>query len=122
MQKQNQALGTQNSRAQTLRSLVVGAGVVVFMGASATFANAQYQHGWKNYEKPQPGYTYGSRETNPYGSGGSKSYGRGGGQSYGPGGGKSYGPGGGRSYGPGGGYSYGPGGGKNLTNPWTPIR
>ena len=71
---------------------------VVFIVASATFAHAQYQHGWKNYEKPQPGYTYGTRETNPYGPGGSK------------------------SYGPGGGNSYGPGGGKNPINPWKPIR
>ena len=53
---------------------------VVFIVASATFAHAQYQHGWKNYEKPQPGYTYGARETNPYGPGGSKSYGPGGGK------------------------------------------
>jgi len=82
-------------------------------------ANADgYQHGWKVYEKPQPGYTYGGVETNPYGPGGSKSYGPGGGQSYGSGGGQSYGPGGGQSYGPGGGQSYGPGGGKNPLNPW----
>ena len=90
--------------------------------ASATFANAQYQHGWKNYERPQPGSTYGGVETNPYGPGGSKSYGPGGGNSYAPGGGKSYGPGGGNSYGPGGGNSYGPGGGRNPLNPWQPIR
>lgn len=92
----------------------------------ATTASAEgYQHGWKVYENPQPGYTYG-RELNPYGAGGSKSYGPGGGRSYGPGGGRSYGPGGGRSYGPGGGRSYGPGGGnsygpgggKNPLNPW----
>ena len=42
---------------------------VVFIVASATFANAQYQHGWKNYKKAPPGYTYGTRETNPYGPG-----------------------------------------------------
>ena len=42
---------------------------VVFIVASATFANAQYQHGWMNYKKAQPGYTYGTRETNPYGPG-----------------------------------------------------
>lgn len=77
-----------------------------------------YQHGWKVYEKPQPGQTYGGSEASPYGPGGSESYGPGGGKSYGPGGGKSYGPGGGRSYGPGGGQSYGPGGGKNIANPW----
>ena len=82
-------------------------------------AQAQgYQHGWKVYDKPQAGATYGSVETNPYGPGGSKSYAPGGGNSYGPGGGKSYGPGGGKSYGPGGGNSYGPGGGKNVANPW----
>ena len=42
---------------------------VVVIVASATFANAQYQHGWKNYKKAQPGDTYGTRETNPYGPG-----------------------------------------------------
>jgi len=81
-------------------------------------SNAGYQHGWKVYDKPQPGYTYGSVESNPYGPGGSQSYGPGGGLSYGPGGGKSYGPGGGLSYGPGGGLSYGPGGGLDIMNPW----
>ena len=85
---------------------------------SATSTAAGYQHGWKVYEKPQPGFTYGGVEANPYGPGGSRSYGPGGGMSYGPGGGQSYGPGGGRSYGPGGGNSYGPGGGLNITNPW----
>ena len=64
-----------------------------------------YQHGWKVYEKPQPGSTYGGVETNPYGPGGSK----------------SYGTGGGNSYGPGGANSYGPGGGKNPLNPWAPA-
>jgi hypothetical protein len=83
-----------------------------------TYGQRGYQHGWKVYKKPQPGYTYGGVETNPYGPGGSKSYGPGGGKSYGPGGAKSYGPGGGKSYGPGGGNSYGPGGGKNPLNPW----
>jgi hypothetical protein len=78
-----------------------------------------YQHGWKVYEKPQPGAIYGGVETNPYGPGGSKSYGPGGGNSYGPGGGNSYSTGGGNSYGPGGGNSYGPGGGKNPLNPWS---
>ena len=101
-----------------MKSVVLTVVVVI---ASATFANAQYQHGWKVYEKPQPGYTYGGFETNPYGPGGSKSYGRGGGNSYGPGGGKSYGPGGGQSYGAGGANSYGPGGGKNILNPWHPA-
>jgi hypothetical protein len=95
-----------------------------FLAAFLAFASIDasaggYQHGWKVYEKPQPGATYGSFETNPYGPGGSKSYGPGGGRSYGPGGGRSYGPGGGRSYGPGGGNSYGPGGGRNTLNPWT---
>jgi len=42
---------------------------VVFIIASATFVHAQYQHGWKNYEKRRRGYTYGTRETNPYGPG-----------------------------------------------------
>ena len=88
--------------------------IVVLIVASATFAHAQYQHGWKNYERPQPGYTYGGRELNPYGRGGSKSYA--------PGGGRSYGQGGGMSYGLGGGNSYGLGGGKSSLNPWTPIR
>jgi len=74
-------------------------------------ASPGYQHGWKVYERPQPGYTYRGAELNPYGPGGSKSYG--------PGGGRSYGPGGGMSYGPGGGMSYGPGGGRNPSNPWT---
>jgi len=77
-----------------------------------------YQSGWKVYEKPQSGTTYGTRESNPYGDGGSKSYGAGGGNSYGDGGGKSYGNGGGQSYGAGGGNSYGEGGGKNPSNPW----
>jgi hypothetical protein len=81
-------------------------------------SNAGYQHGWKVYEKPQPGYTYGTVELNPYGAGGSKSYGVGGGRSYGAGGGRSYGAGGGKSYGAGGGNSYGIGGGKNILNPW----
>ena len=85
---------------------------------SATATAAGYQHGWKVYEKPQPGFAYGGVEANQYGPGGSRSYGPGGGMSYGPGGGQSYGPGGGRSYGPGGGNSYGPGGGLNITNPW----
>jgi hypothetical protein len=95
---------------------------VTLVVAVASIANAQYQHGWKNYERPQPGYTYRYGEANPYGPGGSKSYGPGGGNSYGPGGGQSYGPGGGNSYGPGGGNSYGPGGGKNPLNPWQPVR
>jgi len=80
--------------------------------------NANYQHGWKVYDKPQPGYSYGSVEVNPYGRGGSKSYAAGGGRSYAPGGGRSYGAGGGKSYGAGGGNSYGIGGGKNVLNPW----
>jgi hypothetical protein len=36
-------------------------------------SNAGYQHGWKVYDKPQPGYTYGGVEVNPYGPGGSRS-------------------------------------------------
>lgn len=95
--------------------------LIIAAGAALVSINANadgYQHGWKVYENPQPGYTYGGYETNPYGPGGSQSYGPGGGQSYGPGGGQSYGPGGGQSYGPGGGNSYGPGGGKNPLNPW----
>ena len=36
MQKQNQAQGTQTSRAQTLRSLVVGAGVVALLGIATS--------------------------------------------------------------------------------------
>jgi hypothetical protein len=88
--------------------------VAVALGSASMVAVADgYQHGWKVYEKPQPGYTYGGVETNPYGPGG--------GMSYGPGGGQSYGPGGGKSYGPGGGNSYGPGGGKNIMNPWKPA-
>jgi len=82
------------------------------------YAEEGYQHGWKVYEKPQPGATYGGIETNPYGAGGSQSYGEGGGKSYGAGGGQSYGEGGGKSYGAGGGNSYGEGGGKNPANPW----
>jgi hypothetical protein len=75
--------------------------------AATMNANADegYQHGWRVYERPQPGYTYGGTEANPYGPGGSR----------------SYGPGGGRSYGPGGGRSYGPGGGKDLLNPWAVV-
>ena len=77
--------------------------VVTVTALAGMNANAEgYQHGWKVYEKPQPGYTYGGIETNPYGQGG----------------GQSYGPGGGKSYGPGGGESYGTGGGKNVQNPW----
>ena len=91
---------------------------VLALSVSSTALAAGYQHGWKVYERPQPGATYGGFEANPYGPGGSKSYGPGGGRSYGPGGGRSYGPGGGMSFGPGGGQSYGPGGGKNLLNPW----
>jgi hypothetical protein len=101
---------------KTVLSLMLGVACVSMI----TNAHAEgYQHGWKVYEKPQPGSTYGGVETNPYGPGGSKSYGPGGGQSYGPGGGNSYGPGGGESYGPGGGNSYGLGGGKNPLNPWS---
>ena len=97
-------------------------GFILFFALTTTLAQAQgYQHGWKVYEKPQPGARYSPIETNPYGPGGSQSYGPGGGNSYGPGGGKSYGPGGGNSYGPGGGNSYGPGGGKNPSNPWKPA-
>ena len=96
-------------------ALVLAVAALVSMNANAD----GYQHGWKVYENPQPGYTYGGVETNPYGSGGSQSYGPGGVQSYGPSGGQSYGPGGGNSYGPGGGNSYGPGGGKNPLNPWS---
>lgn len=97
------------------KALVSG---LLALGLASTAFSAGYQHGWKVYERPQPGATYGGFEANPYGPGGSKSYGPGGGRSYGPGGGRSYGPGGGMSFGPGGGQSYGPGGGKNLLNPW----
>lgn len=90
--------------------------VLVLMGVNG-FAGG-YQSGWKVYEKPQPGVSYGGSEINPYGPGGSQSYGQGGGKSYAPGGGQSYGEGGGKSYGTGGGNSYGPGGGKNIANPW----
>jgi len=90
----------------------------VLIAASINAYADGYQHGWKVYDRPQPGSSYSGVETNPYGPGGSKSYGPEGGKSYGPGGGQSYGPGGGKSYGPGGGNSYGPGGGKNLSNPW----
>lgn len=96
--------------------------LVLAFGAALTSINVKadgYQHGWKVYDKPQSGATYGGYETNPYGAGGSQSYGSGGGKSYGSGGGQSYGAGGGQSYGPGGGNSYGPGGGKNPSNPWT---
>lgn len=95
--------------------------LVMAVAAALVSANSHadgYQHGWKVYEKPQPGATYGTREINPYGPGGSKSYGEGGGRSYGAGGGRSYGEGGGRSYGAGGGRSYGEGGGRNPSNPW----
>jgi len=95
--------------------------LVLAFGAALVSVNAGaegYQHGWKVYDKPQPGATYGGYEASPYGEGGSESYGPGGGRSYGPGGGQSYGPGGGRSYGPGGGNSYGEDGGKNPSNPW----
>ena len=91
--------------------------VAAALGSANTSAEG-YQHGWKVYDKPQQGATYGARELNPYGAGGSKSYGEGGGRSYGAGGGRSYGEGGGRSYGSGGGNSYGGGGGKNPLNPW----
>ncbi len=97
-------------------------GIIVLAVAAfaSTTVNAEgYQHGWKVYDKPQPGYTYGGVETNPYGAGGSKSYGKGGGRSYGAGGGRSYGAGGGKSYGAGGGNSYGAGGGKNPSNRWS---
>jgi len=96
--------------------LTIAAAILLSAGVSAA-----YQHGWKVYEKPQPGATYGSVEQNAYGPGGSKSYGPGGGNSYAPGGGKSYGLGGGNSYGPGGANSYGPGGGKNILNPWSVL-
>ena len=99
-----------------MKRLIIGLTLSVLTSISA---NADgYQHGWKVYDKPQAGATYGSREINPYGAGGSKSYGAGGGRSYGAGGGRSYGAGGGRSYGAGGGNSYGIGGGKNPLNPW----
>lgn len=90
---------------------------VFAMSVAGGAAAGGYQHGWKVYERPQPGYSYGGYD-NPYGSGGAKSYGPGGGRSYGPGGGRSYGEGGGRSYGRGGAYSYGEGGGRNPSNPW----
>ena len=92
--------------------------LAVTTALSSVAVNAEYQHGWKVYKNPQPGYSYGGTEVNPYGRGGSKSYAPGGGRSYAPGGGRSYGAGGGRSYGAGGGNSYGIGGGKNPSNPW----
>lgn len=99
-----------------MKKIFLSLSVLALIGISA---NAEgYQHGWKTYEKPQSGATYGGYEANPYGAGGSKSYGAGGGNSYGEGGGKSYGAGGGNSYGEGGGNSYGEGGGKNASNPW----
>lgn len=65
---------------------VIGVAAALFsINASAE----GYQHGWKVYERPQSGATYGSRELNPYGAGGSKSYGEGGGRSYGEGGGRN---------------------------------
>lgn len=103
-----------------MKKIVIIAALSGFLVGVNAYAQG-YQHGWKVYDRPQPGYSYGVGETNPYGPGGSKSYGPGGGNSYGPGGGLSYGPGGGKSYGPGGGNSYGPGGGLNPTNPWRPI-
>ena len=99
-----------------MKKFILGLSTVILLSITA---HAQgYQHGWKVYDKPQAGATYGAVETNPYGPGGSKSYGPGGGNSYGPGGGKSYGAGGGKSYGAGGGNSYGERGGKNVANPW----
>ena len=83
---------------------------IALVALTTTVSADGYQHGWKVYDKPQKGATYGGVETNPYGAGGSKSYGAGGGNSYGAGGGKSYGAGGGNSY--------GAGGGKNAANPW----
>lgn len=97
-----------------MKKIVLAA--LLLMGINV-FADG-YQSGWKVYEKPQSGVTYGGVEANPYGQGGSQSYGQGGGKSYGAGGGQSYGEGGGKSYGAGGGNSYGPGGGKNISNPW----
>lgn len=94
----------------------IGIATLVLIGINA-FAGG-YQSGWKVYDKPQSGVSYGTVEANPYGDGGSKSYGTGGGKSYGAGGGQSYGDGGGKSYGTGGGNSYGEGGGKNASNPW----
>jgi len=41
---------------------------VLAFGAALASINVNadgYQHGWKVYEKPQPGYTYGGYETNP---------------------------------------------------------
>lgn len=92
-----------------MKRLTLGLALIALLSISASAKG--YQHGWKVYKNPQPGYTYGSREVNPYGKGGSKSYGVGGGKSYGEGGGKSYGEGGGKSY--------GKGGGRNASNPWT---
>lgn len=63
--------------------------VVIALLSVNSNAEDGYQHGWKVYDKPQPGASYGSVETNPYGPGGSKSYGAGGGNSYGAGGGKN---------------------------------
>ncbi len=99
-----------------MRKFILSLSAMMIVGISAQAEG--YQHGWKVYEKPQAGATYGGYEANPYGAGGSKSYGAGGGKSYGAGGGNSYGAGGGNSYGAGGGNSYGAGGGKNPMNPW----
>jgi len=41
--------------------------LVMAVAAALVSVNANadgYQHGWKVYEKPQPGYTYGGYETN----------------------------------------------------------
>jgi len=44
---------------------------ILAVGISSVSLNShatEYQHGWKVYEKPQQGSSYGSVETNPYGS------------------------------------------------------
>jgi len=59
-----------------MKRLVLGLTLSVLVSISA---NADgYQHGWKVYDNPQSGSTYGSVETNPYGAG--NSYGEGGGK------------------------------------------
>ena len=68
-----------------MRKFILSLSAMMIVGISAQAEG--YQHGWKVYEKPQAGATYGGYEANPYGAGGSKSYGAGGGKSYGAGGG-----------------------------------
>lgn len=59
-----------------IKKIVLTALVMIAVNASAK----GYQSGWKVYEKPQSGVTYGTVEANPYGAGGGQSYGEGGGK------------------------------------------